>query len=81
MVDPGTGWFKIAEYNDKRSIIISKSVETVWLNRYIWSTKSHMTKYHNLLFVRSENFSLKNNTGYYPILYHQLIQLPMKYWK
>ena len=34
MVDPVTGWFEIAQYNDKRAISITDLVETKWLSRY-----------------------------------------------
>ena len=34
IVDPVTGWFEIAQYDDKRVISITKSVETTWLYRY-----------------------------------------------
>ena len=34
MIDPVTGWFKIAQYNDGIEIYIAKLVETAWLTRY-----------------------------------------------
>jgi len=34
MIDPATGWFEIAEYDDKRSITIANVVEQQWLVRY-----------------------------------------------
>jgi len=34
MIDPATGWFEIAEYDDKRSITIANIVEQQWLCRY-----------------------------------------------
>ena len=34
MIYPVTGWFNIAQYNDKRSISIANLVETKWLSRY-----------------------------------------------
>ena len=34
MIDPATGWFKIAEYNDKRAATIADLVEQSWLARY-----------------------------------------------
>ena len=39
MIDPAKGWFKIAEYSDKRSITISNIVEQVWLSGYPWPTE------------------------------------------
>ena len=34
MIDPLTGWFEIAQYNDKRAISIANLVETMWMSRY-----------------------------------------------
>ncbi len=34
MIDPATGWFEIAQYNDKQPITIANIVERYWLNRY-----------------------------------------------
>ena len=34
MIDPVTLWFQIAQYNDKRAILIANLVETTWLSRY-----------------------------------------------
>ena len=34
MINPVTGWFKIAQYDDKIVIYIAKLVETTWLYRY-----------------------------------------------
>ena len=34
MINPVTGWFKIAQYEDKISISIANLVETIWLSRY-----------------------------------------------
>ena len=34
MIDPVTGWFEIAQYNDKSAISITKLVENTWLSRY-----------------------------------------------
>ena len=34
MIDPVTGWFEIAQYEDKRAIYIANLVETTWLSRY-----------------------------------------------
>ena len=34
MIDPATGWFEIAEYDDKHSITIANIVEQQWLCRY-----------------------------------------------
>ena len=32
MINPATGWFKIKQYNDKKSITVA--IEQVWLARY-----------------------------------------------
>ena len=34
MIDPATGWFEIAQYNDKSAITIANLVEQQWLSRY-----------------------------------------------
>ena len=34
MIDPITGWFEIAQYEDKRAILIADLVKTRWLLRY-----------------------------------------------
>ena len=34
MINPVTGWFEIAQYEDKRSISIENLVETMWMSRY-----------------------------------------------
>jgi hypothetical protein len=34
MIDPATGWFEIAQYDDKSSITIANIVEIQWLTRY-----------------------------------------------
>ena len=39
MIDPATGWFEIAQYDDKRSITIANIAETEWFARYPWPNK------------------------------------------
>ena len=34
MIDPATGWFKIKQYNDKKSITVANIVKQEWLARY-----------------------------------------------
>ena len=34
MIDPATGWFEIAQYDDKKSITVANIVEQQWLSRY-----------------------------------------------
>ena len=35
MINPVTGWFEIAQYEDKIEISIANLVETMWLSRYL----------------------------------------------
>ena len=39
MIDPATGWFKIHEYEDKRSITVANIAEQEWFCRYPWPTQ------------------------------------------
>jgi transposase InsO family protein len=39
MIDPATGWFEIAQYNDKRSITVANIAEQEWFMRYPWPTQ------------------------------------------
>ena len=39
MIDPTTGWFKIAEVPDTRADNISNILQQSWLVRYPWPTK------------------------------------------
>ena len=34
MIDPATGWFKIKQYDDKKSITVANIVKQEWLARY-----------------------------------------------
>ena len=34
MIDPVTGWFKIKQYDDKKSITVANIVKQEWLARY-----------------------------------------------
>jgi transposase InsO family protein len=34
MIDPATGWFEIAQYDDKKAITVANIVEQQWLARY-----------------------------------------------
>ena len=36
MIDPATGWFEIAEHDDKRAITAADIMEWTWLNRHPW---------------------------------------------
>jgi hypothetical protein len=39
MIDPATGWFKIHEYQDKRSVTAANIAEQEWFLRYPWPTQ------------------------------------------
>ena len=46
MINTVTGWFKIAQYNDKSAIYIVNLVETMWLSRYpsaVWTRSPDLT--------------------------------------
>ena len=34
MINPVTGWFEVAQYNDKRATEIANLVESTWLSIY-----------------------------------------------
>jgi hypothetical protein len=34
MIDPATGWFKIKQYDNKKSITVANIVEQEWLTHY-----------------------------------------------
>jgi hypothetical protein len=34
MIDPATGWLKIKQYDDKKSITVTNIVEQEWLTCY-----------------------------------------------
>jgi transposase InsO family protein len=36
MIDPATGWFKIHQFNDKRSTVVANIAEQEWFSRYPW---------------------------------------------
>jgi transposase InsO family protein len=36
MINPATGWFKIHQYDDKRSITMANIAEQEWFSRYPW---------------------------------------------
>ena len=55
MIDHVTGWFKIAQYDDKRAISIADLVETMWPSRYPRTIEITYDQGKNLLFTSSEN--------------------------
>jgi transposase InsO family protein len=45
MIDPATGWFKIHQYDDKRSITVANIAEQEWFSRYPWPTQITYNRY------------------------------------
>eukprot|EP00957_Ditylum_brightwellii_P194553 14818539-Ditylum_brightwellii.AAC.1 len=39
MIDPATGWFKIAEIKTKRADVIADIIKQTWFNQYPWPTE------------------------------------------
>ena len=39
MINPVTGWFKITQYDNKRSILAKNLVDTTLVTRYPWLTE------------------------------------------
>ena len=39
MIDPATGWFKIHQYDDKKSITVANIAEQKWFCGYPWLTQ------------------------------------------
>eukprot|EP00957_Ditylum_brightwellii_P087111 6629932-Ditylum_brightwellii.AAC.1 len=39
MIDPATGWFKMAEIKTKRADTIANVIEQTWFNPYPWPTE------------------------------------------
>jgi transposase InsO family protein len=39
MIDPGTRWFEIQQYDDKESIAVANIMEQEWFSRYPWPTQ------------------------------------------
>jgi len=39
MIDPASGWFEIAQYDDKRSVTVANITEQEWFSRYPWPTQ------------------------------------------
>ena len=56
MVDHVMGWFEVTQYKYKQAITNENVVETTWLARFTWPTKSCMPKYQNLLVMGSKKF-------------------------
>ena len=50
MIEPITGWFKVMQYNDKKTMMIAKLVETSWLSRYPWPCEITFDHGSGLLF-------------------------------
>ena len=39
MIDPATGWFRMAKIKTKRSDAMANVIESTWLNIYPWPTE------------------------------------------
>ena len=44
MIDPATGWFKIAKCDDKCAITVANIVEQTWLTRHPWPEKNNLDR-------------------------------------
>ena len=44
MIDPATGWFKIAKCDDKHAITVADIAERTWLNRCPWPDQVDLDK-------------------------------------
>ena len=63
MIDPVTGWFEIAQYNDKRAISISNLVETKCLSRYPIPIEIMYDQGSYFIGNEYRNHQLKQNMG------------------
>jgi transposase InsO family protein len=61
MIDPATGWFKIAEIDIKRAAEIINRLEFTWLTRYSWPTEIIMDRGRE--FAAEVRDALKNEYG------------------
>ena len=66
MIDPATGWFEIAQYDDKRSITIANIVEQSWLSWYPWPTQIVFDRGsefigHEFLNMIRDDYGIKRN--------------------
>ncbi|CAJ1938684.1 unnamed protein product, partial [Cylindrotheca closterium] len=61
MIDPATGWFKIAEIPDKRADTVSNKLEQTWLVRYPWP--QHVILDRGSEFMAEVHEMLKNDYG------------------
>jgi hypothetical protein len=65
MIDPATGWFEIAQYDDKQSISIANIVEQQWLTRYPLPTQVNFDRGSEFIgydfkAMLSEDYGIKN---------------------
>ena len=44
MINPATGWFKIASIENKRADTVANVLEQHWLSRYPWPTEVVMDR-------------------------------------
>ena len=62
MIDPATGWFKIHQYDDKKSITIANIAEQEWFSRYPWPTQITVDRGSEFMGKDFQNM-VKNNYG------------------
>ena len=44
MIDPATGWFKIAKHDDKHAVTVADIAEWTWLTRCPWPEKNDLDR-------------------------------------
>ena len=57
MIDPATGWIKIAEIPSKRADVVAEVIERTWFNRYPWHTHVFMDRGSEFIAEFSEMIS------------------------
>ena len=55
MINPITGWFEIAQYDNKKRYLLQTQLKLCGFLDILDQYKSRMTKDQNLLFTGSEN--------------------------
>ena len=62
MIDPVTGWFEIAQYDDKKRYLSQTELKLHGCRNTLEQYKSSMTKDQNLLITSSENLLYRSVT-------------------
>ena len=60
MIDPGTGWFEMTQYRNKKAMTIAYLVETMWLVRYPWPVEITYDQRGEFLGHRFKNSLIEN---------------------